>query len=369
MKLTKYIMMAALCGGLLSTANAADIQAYLTGSTAFRLQVFNSLSAMGLTANGANNASKFTFSGVVGTGYGTLSGKNIEVYCSWSGSAQGISDVIAGTVLTYNATSGGGSVTHTADYALSDVFQSSTLFTTPALVGAEAVSGKPGIAVQPFTWAANKNAIDAGVNNMTTKIADGLLANGVWPLSFWTGNPVHVDTLVNVTGRDSGSGTRITTLAETGYGIFTSVQQRFVNGANVWTDQPFNGGHSSGGLVRADLNNTASGEPGVGYLGLGDASSLLPATAGKCIAWHGVNIWVGPAANAFNLALVKNGVYSFWGYEHMYRKSTTGGDLVAIFQPGFLIALDNELSTSTTAVRVADMNVFRNEDGGPILPN
>ena len=199
-------------------------------------------------------------------------------------------------------------------------------------------------------------------------ITDGLLANGIWPLSFWTGVAGDVSTVVSVCGRDSGSGTRITTLAETGYGIFTPVQQRQLV-AGAWTDFAFDGGYSSGGSVRADLNAATTGQPGVGYMGLGDASNLVPASGGRCIAWNGVNIWAGGAANNFNLNLVKNGSYSFWGYEHMFRKSTLAGEIVTLFQPGFVTALNTELSTSTTAIKVADMNVFRNADGGPLLPN
>ena len=363
MKLNTVLTASLLLAGVVSSVNAADIEVRLTGSTAFRLQVYNSLVAIGLTpgAGFTSGMNHFNFTG-------TLSSKSVNVLCSWSGSVEGIRDLTLNNDVAFtNGVSSGSATLDKANYAFSDAFQSSTIYTTPTLVGVQAVSGKPGIAVQPFTWAANQNAWSVGVSNVTSKITDGLLANGIWPLSFWTGKASDVNTLVNVSGRNSLSGTRVITLAETGYGIFANVQQRRVV-ANVWTDFAFNDGHGSGSSVRTDLNNTVSGEPGIGYMGLGDASSL-GVTTGKAIAWNGVNLGKGPAAGDFDLDKVKNGTYTFWGYEHMYRKSTLSGDIVTIFQPAFVSAMQTQLSTSTTAIKIADMQVFRNEDGGPIQPN
>jgi hypothetical protein len=364
MKSNKILVASLALAGVVSSASAADIEVRMTGATAFRLQVFNALGAMGLTAGagftGSQNHFNFT---------GTLSGKTVDVRCARSGSVEGVRDLTLNNDVSFtNAFNSGTATAFKADYAFSDAFQSSTIYTTPTLVPVQMVSGKPGIAIQPFTWAANQAAWSAGVSNVTTKITDGILANGYWPLSFWTGTNTDAGVEVSVVGRNALSGTRVITLAEIGYGIFNSVQQRqFDNAGSTFTNVAFNGGYASGGSIRADLNTNTTAKA-IGYIGLGDAS-LLTVTGGKSISWHGVNLWVGPGAANFNLELVKNGTYTFWGYEHMYKKSTLAGDVVTIFEPAFKTAMNAQLTGSTTAVKVGDMQVYRNQDGGPILPN
>ncbi len=363
MNLNKIIATSLFLAGVVSSVNAADFEVRLTGSTAFRAQVFAALGTMGLTktdAAFANNQGGFNFTG-------TLSGKSVNVFCAFSGSVEGIRDVtLNNNVLFTNGVSTGTSTAGLADYALSDCFQSSTSFLTPTLVGVSAVAGKPGIAIQPFTWGANANAIAAGITNITPKITDGLLANGYWPKSFWTGNSNHIATAVNVTGRYNLSGTRVITLAETGYGIFNQVQQKKVV-ANVWMDFAFDDGYGSGSSVRVDLSNASTGEPGVGYFGLSDAAALTGGA--QPISWNGVNVWAGGAAGNFDLERVRNGSYTFWGYEHLYKKSTLSGFAVTLFEPAFVAAMKTQLDTSTTAANVSSMWVYRNKDGGPILPN
>ncbi len=360
----KHIVLASLAlSGVISSTHAADIEVRLTGATAFRTQVYNALVAMGLTPGSgfASSQNHFNFTG-------TLSSKTVDVRCSWSGSIEGIRDLTLNNDVSFTNSIGGAATAFKADYAFSDAFQASTIYTTPTLTSVQMVAGKPGIAVQPFTWAANQAAWSAGVSNVTSKITDGILANGYWPLSFWTGTNTDAGIEVSVVGRNNLSGTRVITLAESGFGVFNSVQQRQYDGANFFTNSVFNSGYSSGSSVKTDLNFVSTTNRAIGYMGLGDASSLT-VTGGKAIAWHGFNLWVGPTASAFNLELVKNGTYSFWGYEHMFKNSTLSGDVVTIFEPAFKTAMNSQLTGSTTAVKVGDMQVYRNQDGGPILPN
>jgi hypothetical protein len=65
------------------------------------------------------------------------------------------------------------------------------------------------------------------ITNVTSQQWRALLAGGYQPLSMFTGNAAHV-TNVFATGRNDGSGTRTTYMAESGYGITSLVKQYLV---------------------------------------------------------------------------------------------------------------------------------------------
>jgi hypothetical protein len=67
------------------------------------------------------------------------------------------------------------------------------------------------------------------ITNITVQQYNSLLANGNVPLSFFTGDPADTE-LVFCTGRNDGSGTRSSYLAEMGYGVANSVKQYLVVG-------------------------------------------------------------------------------------------------------------------------------------------
>lgn len=331
----------------------AQTKVRITGATAFRQDTWNALNAMLPNNTGPGTANRFTFYGEVKPGFGALSGQNVEVYCSFSGSAAGIADLINDTLLQYQDingelfTAGPGEGPH---FAFSDVFQAATPTPTPPL-NPSSIAGQAGVGVIPFTWAANADAVAAGINNITDQIVRGLLANGEWPLSFFTGKPADAAVLVNVTGRNPGSGTRITTLAETRYGIFTQVQQKRVVD-NAWVFFPFNDGHSSGSGVRSDLNNAGTGQPAVGYISVAEIPSLTGGA--QPISYNGV---------PFTEDGVREGSYTFWSYQQLYYKGALGA--LELFHTQFLDALNDNL---ISGIRMTDMNAGRNADGGPVSP-
>ncbi|MGP8236428.1 MAG: hypothetical protein ACLQVW_13580, partial [Limisphaerales bacterium] len=101
MKTIKTISALGLALGLAAAAEAQSI--YLTGSTAFRSQVFSALGDMNLAIQQSepNNATRMTFTGTIAdTKSGALHlthgsvGSTVTVYCSWNGSVEGMTAII-----------------------------------------------------------------------------------------------------------------------------------------------------------------------------------------------------------------------------------------------------------------------------------
>ncbi len=381
----------------LSLANqaVADVTVNLTGSTAFRSVIHASVQSMmggaGTTriahnhASALNSASLTIFRGPV-AGLGT-----VTVRCSWSGSATGIRDCAQQNDLSFlrdttlPASAGinaGQSSTELgkAQIAMSDVYQSSTIYTSPSLQNNN-------VAVVPFVWVANESA-PAGLTNVTSQMGRALLSNGIQPLSLFTGSAGDAGTLVYPTGRDGGSGTRITALAEIKYGIFNNVQQwtavsdntaGTVTSLQIWPTtgtgsdpaQAGNGGYTSGGTVATLMGNTSASvdtldETGgvidsdqpvviITYLGTGDAATASGLGA-KQLAYDGVS---------YSVANVQNGSYTFWGYQHLYNKSGLTTD-ENTFKNSLISVIPSNLGSA--GIALGSMQVSRTSDGGLVGP-
>jgi hypothetical protein len=366
-------MMLAL--GLAHQARAIDT-IYLTGSTAYRGVIFNLLSggspfwqggvAPTISTYGNAAASKGSYM----LFHGTLT-NGVETYidCLWSGSEAGIAATTGSTSTTINdgrplfgvpatflipstasnppgntSTAPGtanlnGSSTQ-PDLAMADTSQKVSITKSPTL-GDFGVVG-----VVPFTWAKNKNtstttgagtqktATDDIVNIQSQEIR-ALAALGGQVASYFSGVPSDSTTLVYQTGRNKGSGTRVNTLIDSGYGFSTTVDQYGINSAyvnNIWT---FNGstttfttfssitddGYESGGDVAKVLNVELSGATDgvnpiimLGYLGIGDAGALA---ASQWLNYNGV---------AESDGAVIQGQYTLWGHEHLLGRVGLSGN-------------------------------------------
>ena len=194
------------------------------------------------------------------------------------------------------------------------------------------------------------------------------------------------------TGRDPDSGTRITALAETGFGVANTTTQwkPTPNGSGTITSMvqypgnvtinafPYTtgGGESSGGSLRAYLTNSLGagalqeGESGpsylVTYLGISD----YRAVATGAIADTGLNgtdatgrpaVALNYNGVPFSIAGTENGSYTFWGYEYIGARVAST----------FYTSLRNTIQGSTTAsllpnISLKDMQVQRGTDGGLI---
>lgn len=372
----------------------------LTGATAFRSASNNSI----LQMLGGSGTTKYAYTGTQGLSgsnraifvgaMAAFPGDTIVVRTSWSGSTQGVLDLADGNAIQFlddnvrtDGSTGAGNPVTTGGYNLggsgldaaeyenavarwsfSDVDK--LLSTRPNA----ALSGGP-VGVVPFMFLAGEGA-PAGLTNMSDQIHNALWKVGQLPASMLTGNPADATKTVLATGRNNGSGTRATILAETGYGAFTSVVQfnatfegtrtdAYPTGRLLAISEFGNSGHSSNSGVRELLTRrgddlTYGGEPVdalfVSYLTISDA--LAAKTEGAVeLTYNGV---------AYSEDNVKNGKYTLWGYQQLYMgnspstEETTFDTTLRATVPG---------NMGTAGIPIPSMNVQRTGgDGGPIFP-
>jgi len=437
MKISKYLSV-----GILSLAVAASTQAdtvvHITGSTAFRAGTTTSIENI---MGGAGNF-KAAFAGTTGdekgATYVVLQGNVasvpaaglVTVKCTWTGSTGGIKTVVQNIDITQTtAPNGWMSITNLpgtntvvgvaspsyaldtgtfpgetlkADVTMEDSLQSSTGFTTTTLTETQ-------VGVIPFEWVAN-NGSPAALNNITPLLAQALLSGGM-PLSQFTGNPADA-VAVYAMGRDFDSGTRLSCLAETGVGVFGSVQHIFPTitgtagaaGSNIselrlWPQATVLGqlflvgqsGFAGGGALADALATPGSPTaatpanppaqalqfgPGhlIGYLGRNDASRAVKTTSiasntAHRLKWNGVADWNEPIlANgnptSYNDAAIQEGLYSAWEYEWLAYRQTYTGNGKAVADK---IALDILNTTASVAgLKISTMNVSKPVEGGLI---
>jgi hypothetical protein len=419
---------------------SADQSFYITGATAFRTaaikSIISSYSATGLVAGyrkvdastaTLQNADKHVIKGT----FGSLPGIT-TIYTFFNGSVEGIKalaldedlDFLAGTVTTSAVTqatavggtdlgSGGTTLAAKADLAFSDVFKSSTPYGSASLFPSEAKVG-----VIAFTWVAN-NGADAGLTNVTTQSARAILTSGFSKQSQFSGVKADSDNstgtpasnkLVFLTGRNDGSGTRTTFLAEVGYPIALPIKQykpTISSGAvtnltywpaglgaeasTIWeNDIDGNGGYASGGnLVTALKATTPSGTVSVsdsdgsivipaatrsismiGYQSTSDAASSISGGA-RTLSYNGFPVtYTGSALSATTRAALVNGQYTMWGYEQLYSKTaidTAATSGVSVLYTTIKTGC-NASNLSNSGIPLSEMLVSRTQDGGTVAP-
>jgi hypothetical protein len=414
--------MSVLALGLAATSVAQAQQSYdpnevgtpvfISGSTAFRAQVYQGLIDLGLTADTGDSSSgnTFTFTGVISgsivkpsalpsafsaglpsTANGAPNnfvGSTWTVYCSFDGSLQGIDNCLhSGNNNTFQKVGSTATFSHGTDMAFSDVSQGSATATdqSPPAFGLTEVTSDDsgingGIAVQPFLWAANAAANTAGVTYIQDSQIYSLFDQGLADLSWWTGNstafvkPLALGSkTVALTGRDNSSGTRITAQQLDGWASANTINQYTINGttsdpktaaASLNFVSVANSGYASGGAV-ADALEYPNSQAAVGYISFNDAAKIqIGSTAtgwtatpnnGFILSYEGINpvttATTGSTPIVYNMAAVQNGQWPFWSYEHVYENVANGGSDNAIdgdFAPGLVYAVNYELYQQQT---------------------
>src|SRR5882672_9539977 len=204
MKKTLFILTS---GALFAAATAqAQVDIYITGSTAFRANAYRSIRALygaNLTSQNPAHTSNTSGSNVVtwaGTIPGLFGAQVVTVHASYTGSAAGVQSLVQNNTPTYYTSATPGSPTtaaHTADLAFSDVFQGTTAFPSPALSDSQ-------VGVLPFAYVKSVTT-PASVTNITIQQLASLLPNGVIPLSYFSGKASDDAASLYLVGRDSGS--------------------------------------------------------------------------------------------------------------------------------------------------------------------
>jgi hypothetical protein len=403
MKKSQLLIAAIMSAGIMATASAQTV-INVTGATAFRAAastaILNSFTSVNYAYSGSTFSSaqyqifRGSFPGVSG---------NTTIRTNWSGSVEGIRDLAQNNTVGYlpasttissagtaNATTTGLD-NATSHLAFSDIYAASTPYDNGSVSGS--VAG-----IIAFRFVANRNA-NGTLTNITSQQFRNLATNGNTPASLFTGNAGHT-TPVYLTGRNDGSGTRVSVLAETGHGYSQLVKQYkatttgsgsstvltelrlwptndSANVSNIYNaDIAGNGGYSSGStMVTALSGNSTSvqvkaangsniGSPRtlflVGYLGTNDSNTAV--TNGAIpLSYNGVSLNVN-ANGITNPGVVQNGAYTLWANEQLYwRTGTDTGDLLTIKDK---ILTDIPTNLGNAGLDIATMTVSRSSDGG-----
>jgi hypothetical protein len=358
MKNTKTLL-TLLTGALLSTAAYAQVELTITGSTAFRSITIDRSAAIydvgSLTAV-TNDASVglITFSGTMSNS-AHLGPTPVKIRLSFSGSASGMLAVKNLTPVS-TAETPGVNTNKVPDLALSDVFPGSA---TPP-ISSTAFDPENGnyLGVIPFVYVKSNGPGNTmgGITNITREQAVLLMTAsgaGGMPATFLGGSSANA---VYMTGRDSGSGTRITTekcIRFVGTPVLWTT-----NGAGVYQQTA---GLSSGGLERGVI---AAKPDAIGYLGRADLAAI--STVATNISYDGV---------AYSSTAVQNGSYGLWGYEHMVNRANgLSGNQQAVRNALFAAITDPTYQSTNPNYTVsfeslAAMHVSRGADGGDIFSN
>jgi len=367
MKLKITSLIAIGLGAFASFAGAQTV-IDITGSTAGRTAVHNNILLVlkGTTYAYTGSATAGSAVSAIYKGHlGTLTGPLVTIRTYWLGSVNGVRDVgnqIQQTKLLSTdegivATTGAGNylASDTGKYAaasaatapeigFSDVFGASTGYTTPV---------ETQVAIIPFKFFRNAGS-DARLTNMTAQLVRRIYnGSGDVPLALFTGDAADEGTSVLGIGRAYDSGTRITLLAESGFGVFNSVTQyspTVVSG--VITALPYTGNLGvSGSTIKSAILATYAGGPVVGYVGASD----WPTAPAQELTWNGV---------PYSQANLYNGKYTFWGYLHMNSIALTGDAAT------FFTSLSDSIKATATAglESITSMRVERAGDGDTVYP-
>jgi hypothetical protein len=424
---SKYLLASAVALTLAAGAQAADVTVDITGATAFRTATLAAIkerfastgqpfkfahdqaNAGGAVYTGATRAIFIgTFPGVTGT---------TTIRTSFNGSVEGIRALVESPAAdpTYllpsvlastTAVVGGAELHNTSAPVAADAseiaFSDVSIAATP-LSGS--VAGSPA-GVVTFTMLLNEGTgagAAAPFTNITSQQFKALMGAGYLPLSVFTGDAADRDRFVFATGRNDGSGTRTTYLAETGYGIANPVRQYITrltsgdtitriqlvpagdgsNASIIWgNDMDGNGGYSSGSALRGDMARTtgatqvldADGSelfPAgplhlVTFLSTGDSVNAVNGGA-KLLSYNGVGITPSSGGlNATDKAKVVEGLYTAWSYQQMYRRGDiTSGDALTVYNQ---IRTNMATSLGSAGIPIAEMYASRTEDGGAVAP-
>jgi len=446
----KHLAAGALALAVTSSA-MAQTTITVTGATAFRQAtvraIYNAYNSVSPGLNGLANASfnvAYDFTGnnlsqliasnratFVGTFPG-ISGTTV-IQTSFNGSAEGL-NAIAGnnnpSFLTTGAVTNSGTFqgatlspteTKRPKFSFSDVYQSTTPVDNEVLnpVGASAVG------VVTFAMIANEGA-PANWTNVTFQQARALWGSGIQRLSLFTGDP-NDTTYVFATGRNDGSGTRASYLAEWQYGVAEAVQQ-YITTTNSsatavtrLTLVPANGRGPVGSVLDTGTTNNASvlwGNTAVGNGGYSSSSALrtvmgLPSTSvtvydgvstnavaedlplflltwlstadslnaaangAKILAYNGVmvtplaatntNNYLGKGFSEADFNKIAQGAYSAWNYQHLYYHGSLSTNETAWYNSMKTNYLPVGLAQTANGLTLGDMTATRDDDGFPIL--
>lgn len=345
--------------GAMSASQLMAVDLYMTGSTAFRKQVYNAClnlfssppsiqwdttKIIGGDGSTTNSNPVWTMSGNAAAAITALSGSSLVIHGNFTGSVQGMDAVENKLPIVYLTTSGT-LMTNTPTISYSDVSSTSTPFPVSGNYKEEKVAVQPFVIVKSHTTSTSMNSI----TNISWDQLKSLINLGSLPLSVWSGNKTaDYGTPIYLVNRTQDSGTRRTVLAETGFGYAANITIYNYDVTNQLWFQPSGNGFSTAGSTNFAVvggfpgfnNVNCNFGPGyiggsdvgtvmkitdaqnlsLAYLSLSDAKSLTGVNWSQVIALEG--LWPTAAGSGLinntgtnDFTPVCAGFYPYWAYE------------------------------------------------------
>jgi hypothetical protein len=423
----KKTLLLTLLAGLSTVSQLkADTDVYLTGSTAFRKQVYAAVqnmfngaptiyygnSAQGGDGTSGNGNPVWTMTGTAANIFTNGGSTNISgilnIHANFTGSVQGIQDLESQTPISYLDKNGVG-VTNVPDVSFSDVYSSSTAYPISSAYNEDEV------AVQPFAYCKSSSTFAGmtNINNVTWEQAKALVKGGQIPLSSWSRNVADTNTPIYIVNRTKDSGTRRSCFAEVDFGYSQSVSIYVYTAYNTtWTKYAStvtgnntnqvigNQGYANnnwgwgpgwvgGSDVQAQLKRTETQNTCVSFLSFADAqkadanarwaavvpyNGVWPTAAGS-----GITNNTGSSYNDFSPIIY--GQYPLWATEIIdypntslpsYNANLTLGQLGTSTSPGtFLGVLNNTPAAGVNPIPGSvDYEIWKSEgNAGGSYPN
>jgi hypothetical protein len=427
----KKILLLALAAGFASASPLMALDLYVTGSTAFRANVYtactklyNSAPAIvyGASATGGNGTStaknpQWTMTGQVGNTITALGSTPLTIHGLFTGSVQGCQTVEQSTKLIFIDTAGN-PITNSPTIGFTDCSSVATPYPATGNFSEEQVC------VQPFVFA--KSVAGGGLNNVTNITWEQIkyaIQAGRIPLSAWTHNSADHSSYVYLVERTKDSGTRRVLFAEQLDGfnqsatiyLYDNVTNNIFykptgtvivgsagnNNANLnWGSGYVGGGDIATELGYGNINNQA-----IAMLSLGDAKSVTGVNWSQVVPFNGgwptvAGSGISGNAGTNDFSPITTGVYPCWGYEVVVYPNvdpssissdqnltaaqlgnqTVSGTILGVLDAQTLInggspingSIENEIElskpTGATAIRLSDMVSSRSSVGGTITP-
>jgi hypothetical protein len=412
--------------GALSASQLMAVDLFVTGSTAFRTQVYNACSKLysgtptitydttgAIGGDGTSSSSNpvWTMTGTASSSVSALSSGTLVIHGNFTGSVQGCETVenkVGIVFLTAPGTPTYTYMTNTPTIAFSDVSSLSTPYPAKGSWSEEQV------AVQPFVFvkSASTDPRMNSVTNITWEEIKSMHTLGNLPLSEWTGNPNDYNTNVYILNRTKDSGTRRTTFAyvndafsatintynydqtnhvfydptgdalgargESAYAVIGSFAG--FNNANL----QWGPGYIAGGDIKNALGVTDSQNLSIGYLSLSDAKAILSGTANQ---WSQVISLNGAWPTAAGLGIHGNngtndftpicaGFYGLWSYEVVVYpnvnpsslssdQNLTAAQLGNQTTTGTILGVLDKVNTQTPISGSLDFEIQSSKTGSP----
>ena len=364
----KKTLLLTLAFGLAGASSlvAANVDVYLTGSTAFRANCYNACLALfspppsiyygdaahnGADSGFSSSTAAWAMTGTPIAGLTNLSGNTLTIHGNFTGSIQGLQTVEETTKLIFPAASGtvnglcNAYVTNSPTVGFSDSSGEACPYPATGNYVEE------NVCVQPFVMC--KSVATAGaVTNITNlsweQLAFGI-PNGRIPLAAWTGKTTDANTFVYLLQRTKDSGTRRCHTAgnyfqfndpvtvyiydyTNNFFYLPSVPAATLRGASPNGVVGPNGlanvnlnwgyGYVGGGDIRTSLANGNAANQAIACLSFGDAKGLTVGGSNwfTVVPFNGV--WPTAAAAGLrgntgtnDFSPITSGHYPIWGFE------------------------------------------------------